>query len=335
MMVPPALRAIRSEGRTSASAALRAGRGSLKTAAWLALPVALAAAGASLYSLYLRRARASMRRIDPESLIQPDRRPFDAELHLEGVANARDLGGYRTADGRRVRRGMIYRSGDLSAATDNDLERLQALDVQLIVDLRHDGETDVAPDRLPPGAAYVRLPFNESDSKLKQVAEVVAHLSHMEEVLLHIYSGLVFDTGAPKLGALLRELATDDRALPVLIHCSAGKDRTGITAAVLLSVLGVPDEAIYADYTLSNRYYSAFYEGTSRHATFGWNLGLVTDDLHPLLLADPATLQAIFAHIRVRYGSIEGYLAECADVDETTLDQLRARLLEPDDEESA
>lgn len=309
-----------------------------KAARWLAVPAALAVAGAGLYGLYglyLSRARASRRHTDPAALILPDPRPFDADLHLEGVANARDLGGYRTVGGLRVRRGMIYRAGDLSTATNADLERLQALDVQLIVDLRHDDETAAAPDRLPPGTAYVRLPFNESDSQIRQVLALIANLARVEELLLRVYSGLVFDTGAHKLGALLRLLATDDRALPVLIHCSAGKDRTGLASALLLSLLGVDDETIYADYSLSNRYYAAFYAGTTRHVKPGWNFGLIAEDLHPLMLANPAILRAMLAHIRVRYGSVEGYLAECAGVDAATIEQLRARLLEPDDAENA
>ena len=317
------------------TAALCTGSRIRKALPWVIAPVALVAAGAGLYRLYLSRARAGVRRIAPESLILPDPRSFDADLHLEGVANARDLGGYRTADGRRVRRGMVYRSGDLSRATDTDLERLQALDVQLIVDLRHDGEADEAPDRLPFGAAYLRLPFNENSSKIRQIAEVIVNLRRMDEVMLQIYSDLVFETGAAKLGHLLRMLATDDQALPALIHCSAGKDRTGLTAAVLLSVLGVPDAVIDADYALSNRSYPVFYGDVARHTGLGWSMALVADDIHPLLLADPVMLRSMFAHMRVRYGSVEGYLAECADVDEAVLAQLRARLLEPDDPEPA
>lgn len=332
-MALPAHPATRLAGRKPAGAPLRAG--SLKAVRWLAAPLALAAAGAGLYGLYLRRARASVQRIDPDSLVRPDPRPFDAGLHLEGVANARDFGGYRTKDGLRVRRGMIYRSGDLSAATDSDLERLQALDVQLIVDLRNDEETKQAPDRLPSGAAYLRLPFNTSISRLRQVAAVIVNLRRMQTVMLRLYTGLVFETGGPKLGALFHQLAAGNRALPALIHCSAGKDRTGLAVAILQSVLGVPDETIDADYALSNRYYAAFYEDTLRQTRSKWRMGLVVDDLQPLLLADPVILRSAFAHIRVRYGSVEGYLDACAGVDAATLAQLRARLLEPADDASA
>jgi protein-tyrosine phosphatase len=114
----------------------------------------------------------------------------------------------------------------------------------------------------------------------------------------------------------------------VLIHCTAGKDRTGFTAAILLAVLGVPDEAIYADYSLSNRAYPVFYEGTARSVQPLARIGLYPDDLHVLLLADPAVMQALFGRLREQYGSLERYLAACAGVDARTLEQLRARLLE-------
>lgn len=295
-------------------------------------PVALAGMAAAAYLLHIRTARR-VPAISPESLILPDSRPFDADLHLDGVPNARDLGGYRTADGRRVRRGLVYRSGDLSAATPRDLERLQALDIRLVIDLRHDAEVESAPDRLPAEADYLRLPFNAPGHRLWQVVELIVNLRRLDAVLLRIYSDIALQTGAQGLGDILRLLATDDRALPVLIHCSAGKDRTGLTAAVLLSVLGVPDDVIFADYSLSNRYYAAFLAGTERQVEATARIGIRASDLHPLLLADAATLEAIFSDLRGQFGSIEGYLHERAGIDSDTLDRLGARLLEADTDE--
>ncbi len=298
---------------------------------WLSVPVLASGLLAALYTLHLRRARQMLQRTSPESLVLPDPRSVDADLHLEGVPNARDLGGYQTADGRRVRRGMIYRSGDLRHATDRDLERLQALDVRLVLDLRHDQEAGEAPDRLPAGAAYARLPLASLPHPLRQVHALVVNLRHLEDLKLQMYFDLVLQTGAPRLGLLLRQLAEDDRALPVLIHCTAGKDRTGVACALILAVLGVPDEAVFADYSLSNRYYDAFVASTGRQAQSLARIGLAAGDLHPLMLADPATLRTVFEHLRLVYGSIEGYLQERAGVRHSTIVRLRARLLEPDD----
>jgi protein-tyrosine phosphatase len=298
-----------------------------------ALPVALVGASAGLYALYVRRARAATSLVDPDTLIEPDWRPFDANLHLDGVSNARDIGGYRTMDGRRVRRGMIYRSGDLFEATDRDLERLQALDVRLILDLRHDEEVAEAPDRLPEGAAYARLPYNAPTPALVQIAQLIAYLGRMGELMHRIYDGILLESGPMRLGLLLHYLATDDRSLPALIHCTAGKDRTGLTVAILLSVLGVADDVVFADYALSNRAYPVFYAGIERNTRTLARLGLTPDDLQPLILANPAILQAAFTDLRARFGSLEGYLAETAGVDEVTLDLLRARLLEADVED--
>lgn len=298
---------------------------------WLSVPVVASGALVALYTLHLRRARQLLVRTPPETLILPDPRSIEGDLHLEGVPNARDLGGYRTVDGQRVRRGMIYRSGDLSEATDHDLERLQALDVRLVLDLRHAQEAGEAPDRLPTGAAYARLPLASLPNPLRQLRALVVNLRHLETLKLQMYHDVVLQTGASRLGILLRQLAEDDRALPVLIHCTAGKDRTGVACALILSALGVPDEVVFADYSLSNRYFDSFVASTDRQAQSLARIGLVTGDLHPLMLADPSTLRSVFSHLRLVFGSIEGYLQERAGVSHSTIVRLRARLLEPDD----
>jgi protein-tyrosine phosphatase len=262
--------------------------------------------------------------------VQADPRLFDADLHLEGVPNARDLGGYRTMDGMRVRRGMIYRSGDLSAATDHDLERLQALDVRLILDLRQDEEAEDAPDRLPDGAAYQRLPFTAPANAVRRVSELVLNLHQLDDLMLQLYSDIALESGVQNLGIVLRQLAGDDRALPVLIHCTAGKDRTGLTAALILAVLGVPDQTIFADYSLSNRYYPAFAKSVTRQAQALRRIGINGDDLHGLMLADPATLESTFAQLRALYGTLDVYLDAVVGVDDAALRRLRARLREPD-----
>ena len=303
----------------------------MKKARLLAVPAIALGISAGLYALQLQRARRR-KRIAPELLVLIDPRSFDADLHLEGVPNARDLGGYRTMDGMRVRRGMIYRSGDLSEATDHDLERLQALDVRLILDLREDDEAEDAPDRLPEGADYQRLPFTAPISAVRRVSELVLNLHQLDDLVLQMYSDIVFDTGAAKLGIIFRQLAGDDRALPALIHCTAGKDRTGLTAALILAVLGVPDQTIFADYSLSNRYYPAFFKSVSRQAHVLRRIGISVDDLHWLMLADPTILEATFRQLRQRCGSIDDYLNQYAGVDDAALRRLRAKLLEPDEE---
>lgn len=301
----------------------------MKKTGLLAIPPLVAGLAAGLYALQLQRARRRPR-ITPESLVHTDPRPFDASLHLEGVANARDIGGYRTMDGMRVRRGMIYRSGELSGATDYDLERLQGLDVRLILDLREVAEAAAAPDRVPDGAAYALLPFTEPIGTARQVTAIVRNLHQLETVMQQLYAEIALRTGAQNLGIILRQLAEDDRALPVLIHCTAGKDRTGITIGMILAVLGVPEDVILADYSLSNRFHRTFAESVTLQAQSLRRIGISGADLHALSLADPATLAATFALLRTRYGTLDVYLNAMAGVDDQTLRRLRARLLEPD-----
>lgn len=303
----------------------------MKKTGLFVIPSLAAGLAVGLYALQLQRARRQPR-IPPESLLRADPRPFDAGLHLEGVPNARDIGGYRTMDGLRVRRGMIYRSGDLSGATGHDLERLQGLDVRLILDLREMDEAAAAPDRVPDGAAYELLPFTEPAGAARQISEIVRNLHQLDSVMRRIYADIALRTGAQNLGRILRQLAEDDRALPVLIHCTAGKDRTGFTVGMILAVLGVPEQTILADYSLSNHAYPAFAKSVARQAQSLRHIGISGDDLHPLSLADPATLAATFSLLRARYGTLDRYLNTVAGVNDHTLRQLRARLLELDRE---
>jgi protein-tyrosine phosphatase len=303
----------------------------MKKRGLFALPALLAGVSAGLYLLQLQRARRRTRP-DPAALVQADPRDFEAALRLEGVPNARDLGGYRTMDGLRVRRGMIYRSGELSNATDHDLERLQALDVRLILDLREPDEAAAAPDRLPEGADYALLPFTVPVKSARLVSDLVLNLHQLDRLMQRTYTGIALESGAANLGVVLRRLAQDDRALPVLIHCTAGKDRTGFAAALLLALLGVPDDVILADYSLSNRDHSVFAESVAWQARSLRRIGIAGDDLHALTLANPATLQATLHMLRARFGTLDEYLHVMADVDEITLRRLRKKLLEPDND---
>ena len=122
--------------------------------------------------------------------------------------------------------------------------------------------------------------------------------------------------------------AQSDDGLPAVIHCTAGKDRTGIASALLLAALGVPEDTIIADYSLTNRDYAHIYELVKAQMAPLMRFGLTADDLHPLMLANPETLRAALRYLHQHYGDVETYLRERAGVDEATLARLRNTLLE-------
>jgi len=294
---------------------------------WL-VPALILSAGVSALVVLRRNNRTTYP--TPESLVirLPDDDP-DRVVPLEKVANFRDIGGYKTADGGRVQRGLVFRSGALVRLSDADLAYLGKLGLKLVCDLRGTEEVTEEPDHLPsnPAPEYLHLPLTVQDDRRERLRALIFKPSAVAPMLPEMYTRVMIDGNAPLYGTILRRLA-DPASLPTLIHCTAGKDRTGIAVALLLLALGVPDEVVVADYSLSNLYYANFFEYGQRVVRpLRW-LGVRAEDLQPLLMADPETMRIAIAHIRNQYGSIEGYLRDAAGLDSEVIARLKANLLE-------
>ena len=174
---------------------------------------------------------------------------------LQGCSNLRDLGGYRVADGRTVRFGLVFRSASLAALTEADLRAFGGIGVRTVCDLRGEREAARAPSRLPADGAtkVVRLPIEPrvGASLRDLLAREEATGEDVRDLLRTAYTAYATDH-LPRYRALFDLLLRDER-LPLLFHCSAGKDRTGFGAALLLTALGVPRETVAADYLATNR----------------------------------------------------------------------------------
>ena len=181
----------------------------------------------------------------------------ERRIALEGDSNFRDLGGYHTKDGRSVRWGRIYRSGELDALTDADLATVDGLDIKLVCDLRAPSEISIAPDRSPTGAETISIPVTDDSQdpvviREQVLAGDVSALGEPGELLTE--AGKTFPTKyAPEFEKVMARLM-DVRYQPALVHCSAGKDRAGLASALVLLTLGVPEKAVMQDYLLSNRF---------------------------------------------------------------------------------
>jgi protein-tyrosine phosphatase len=267
----------------------------------------------------------------PESLVirLPDDVP-DRLTDLQSVANFRDVGGYKTKDGGRVRRGLVFRSGALAKLSETDLDYLNKIGFKLVCDLRGVDEVQAEPDRLPsdPAPEYWHLPLTMADDRRRRLRVLLLNPKAVPPMIPEMYINTIID-GNPRLyGDILRRLS-DPANLPTLIHCTAGKDRTGVAVTLLLLILGVPDDVIIADYSLSNLYFETFFEyGRQIAHSLRW-LGVRADDLRPLFMADPETLRATIQHIRAKYGSVEHYLRDAAGLDDDVIARLRTTLLEP------
>lgn len=246
----------------------------------------------------------------------PDR--SDIAVALEGATNFRDLGGLPTASGHTVRRARVYRSDHLGRLSDTDHSRLRTLNVTHCVDLRGQAEREATPDHFP-GIAMEHLGIEPTvfrrlrDFQLKGMAP-----SRTDAVALmcETYSDFVRLQG-PTFGRLLARIAAHDGAL--VFHCTAGKDRTGMAAALLLEALGVHRDDIMADYLLTNVLYRRDHR--------------LTEQLSEEVLNVLWQVQADFIHTAWRcidseFGGVENYLGTQLGLDAARRERLRERLLE-------
>jgi protein tyrosine/serine phosphatase len=237
------------------------------------------------------------------------------ELTLEGSVNFRDLGGLLTGDGQRVRTGLVYRSDALHGLTTADMEQLATRRIALIVDLRATGEIERSgPSPLVAGGSRVL------HAPIMREAGAPPDLdrdTRMEVLYAHMLEG-----GRESFGEVFTTLAQEAN-LPAVIHCAAGKDRTGVTVALLLRLLGVPDEAIVLDYALTDRNMVRLIE---RLELSGAIPDGVTYPPH-FLRAAPETMEAFLAALDHTWGSVDAYLTG-AGVMEDHIATLRHRLLE-------
>ncbi|HEY5808190.1 MAG TPA: tyrosine-protein phosphatase [Povalibacter sp.] len=276
-------------------------------------------------------------------VLPPDRSPpmnaqtLDATrsrvLSLEGGCNFRDIGGYIAADGRSVRWGHVYRTGVLSYFNDNDRPSLMQLGVRAICDLRRTEEREREPTRWP-DAAVQSLSWGDSTNTptVRGFASGRPRTAEgMREAMIELYRALPVWMG-PRIRGLFECIAAGQT--PLVVHCAAGKDRTGVAIAVLLCALGVDRQTITEDYLLTND--AGNFEQfilTRKDAHLG-----LADAHHPLLsmpeemrralfVADAAYLEAAFAQIDGEHGGVERYLSTSVHVDAGMLAKVRAQLL--------
>ncbi|HEX4181216.1 MAG TPA: tyrosine-protein phosphatase [Caulobacteraceae bacterium] len=243
----------------------------------------------------------------------------DRGLHLPTAPNFRDVGGYRTADGRWVRMGLAYRSDQLDRLSDADLAKLARLAPALVVDLRTDAERARGLDRTPPGAEHMIADVAADAppsglSKISSPDEAAAFLVRANRQFVSLpsakdaYSRLFARLQAPSGAAVY--------------HCSAGKDRTGWATAVLLTALGVPRQTVMADYLASNGYLVE-----KNRAMFSAMPPATAANLEPVFTVRAAYLNAAFEEVDRRYGSFDRYLKDGLGLDDAALARLRARFL--------
>ena len=249
------------------------------------------------------------------------------KLSMDGSYNTRELGGYKTADGKSVKWGVLFRSDKLSDISLEDQKYLKNLGIQRIVDFRSKAEKTEDPDKIPDGMTYIEMPI-EVDGAMRTKIEAILKgeinrnvkdfLIEANEEFIKNYSHIY--------SKFLKDLAKEQK--PTMFHCTAGKDRAGFAAAITLIAIGVSKEDAINDYMKTNEYTAkridemiSKIELMSLYQTDG-------ELLRPLLGVEREYLEAAFKAAENEYGSIENYIRSGLNISEKEIQQLRSFLLE-------
>jgi protein-tyrosine phosphatase len=252
-------------------------------------------------------------------------------LELQGVHNFRDYGGY-AATGGRLKRALLFRSAQHHGATDSDLDSIAALGLATVIDLRGGGERAAAPCRRPAGFAAQVFFVDEDTAGLAPHVEAAKSAPGPDEArqgMIRGYAEMPFRTRMiPILARYFEALETHEG--PSLIHCMAGKDRTGLAVALFHAMLGVHHDDIVADYMLTNvagRVDQRIAAG-ARHIRSAYGEEIRDDAIRVLMTVDPAYIDSAFTAIRERHGSTEAYLRDVLGVSEARREKIAERMVE-------
>lgn len=239
---------------------------------------------------------------------------------LTGAFNFRDLGGYVAADGQVVRWGRVYRADALHALTADDLAAIDRIGLRTVIDLRSHTEVTAAPHPFPAagGVRYRHAPlsvgYEVDPNETKRPPDYSAEW---------LYRTMI-DLGGEAIRVLFEEVA-DPEATPLVFHCTAGKDRTGVAAALLLRALGVPDEMIGEDYAISQLSMPKLIERLTRIREAS---GQPPPAISAMIEARAEMLEVALRHLDETHGGTLPYLRQVG-VDDATLARVRAQLLLP------
>jgi len=224
---------------------------------------------------------------------------------------------------------VLYRSDRLNGLSDRDVAHLaDAIGLRTVCDFRYDREVEEDPSRLPVGATVVRLAVGSAPGDNPRSLEDLIRAGEITQVTAETMAEgylRMLEAQAALFGELIR-LVADPANHPVVIHCTAGKDRTGLGAALLLGAVGVDRETVIADYALTDEYRSKHRLEEIRPQIEAQGLDL--DDLKVLFTAPAEVMHHTLDEVDDRWGGIEGYLTGPAGVADQTLDDLRAALVE-------
>lgn len=262
-------------------------------------------------------------------------------IHFDNIPNTRQLGGIRTADGRCVREGLLFRSALLNQASERDMERLQhELHIGYVIDLRTAFEVEHWPDRRIPGTQYINMPLEDGDNNMwvlmahmpgKDDEEKLFNFARTEQshrMSKIIYTGYVTDEFCQLQFAAFLNTLVQAPEVPILWHCTQGKDRTGLTAALLLFALGCDRETVVREFARSN---DSYLDQLNASLARFRQQGCTEEEEHvvtTLMGVKTSYFEDALDLVDTFYGSMDRYLREILVLREEEIDILKQKFLE-------
>lgn len=267
---------------------------------------------------------------------------MSAQIAFEGLQNTRDLGGMATSEGKRIREGLLYRSGQLFFATEADLRKLNSLDIGLVVDFRSMPEREEKPDPAIEGAQNLHLPIIQdvragitrgSEGNGRMIDMVLSgHMSEdmVDQHMRRMYYEFVTEPFANGQYArfITEAVATAKQGKATLWHCTAGKDRAGFATVIMLEVLGVGRESIFADYMQTNACLTETVDELIVTLAGRLPTEVSIGPLRRFFLADESYLASAYDAIDERFGSFDSFLEQALRIDQPTRSAIQALFLE-------
>ena len=262
---------------------------------------------------------------------------------METLGNARELGGYVSHDGRKVKRGVLLRSAKPIGASAADLERLKnEYNLHTITDFRMSYEREAEPNPKIDGVTDVWCPIIDEDmisANVNSSSESAKSMTTFERLKIAVDNGIVTDKmyvvflsleqGKKGYSEFFRQLLALPEGKSLLFHCTQGKDRTGVGAMLILSALGVDEDTIMQDYMLTNIFNAGLIEKEKKMlAQYNLSDAALQKYLSVMDQVNPQYMQNAFDYLKENYGSVKGYITKELGVTEKYIGKLKNKFLE-------
>ena len=248
-------------------------------------------------------------------------------LPMDGAYNTRELGGYKTTNGKSVKWGMLFRSDKLSDISETDQKYLQNLGIKRIVDFRSEGEKTEDPNNIPDGIDYIETPINVDGAMRSKIEAVLKGETNREIKSFLVDANKEFVTNYTDVYEnFLRGLIDEDG--PTLFHCTAGKDRAGFAAAITLIALGVSKEHVIEDYMKTNVFTKDRIDEMIDKIELMSLYQVDAEILRPLIGVERIYIETAFNTAEEKYGSLENFIREGLNISDEEIQILRNKFLE-------